>query len=694
VESVLLAILVAQFGMRALPAAWQKLNTDFPNYYVTASLAREHFDTSRVYEWIWIQRERDYRDIDQRVIGMVPLTVFSSLFVYPLTPLPALTAKHCWIVFNIALLLGILGLLRAMTGLEWRRIALVIALSFPVRVNLLYGQFYVLLLFFLTLACFFYLRQRSFASGLAIGVAAGLKVFPVLFLLYFLRKRDLKAFSGGLVAGLCSLIASVCVFGWQVHRVYIFQILPRTLRGEGSDPYNLKAASLSTLMHRLFIYEPTLNPHPAINAAWLFGVLHPLLQMAVIAPALLLAVPHELRLRRIRLEWAAMLLAILAITTSAASYQFTVLILPACLLLGTLPQKRPRVFYGVVLVLYAAAGALAGTNVGHEGWAALLAVPRLYLLLAFCVIAYAQLEWQPASETVRADRFKWGIALSLLLAFSIATNLRQLRGLYDDYRWRAVAPANAYMTVDPAPQGDAVHFISMMGDGYHSGIEAQGAVRFSDWSNADRLSLTAADNGEAWVEEAKGSSVLIPVSSSSGGASVSAKIFDAKDPVASYDGKRLAFVREDHGRGRIWIHAVDAPQSADMPITPPELNALEMSFLTRDGLGGMIFSAASDGRPSLFTVDQGGKVQPFSTEEARYPAVSPDGNWLAYSQLHGGHWNLQLRELGSGKTRELAHAACNTMEPAWAADSKTLFYASDCGRALWFPVICKQLVIP
>ena len=690
----MLAILLAQLGMRALPGAWRKLNTDFPNYYVTASLVREHVDTSRVYEWIWIQRQRDYRDIDQRIIGMSPLTAFSTLFVYPLTSLPALTAKHCWIVVNIALLLGILVLLRAMTGLEWRRIALVMALSFPMRVNLLYGQFYVLLLFMLTLACFFYLRQRSFASGLAVGVAAGLKAFPVLFLLYFLRKRDRKAFAGGVVAGLCSLIVSVFAFGWQAHRVYIFQVLPRALRGEASDPYNLKAASLSTLLHRLFIYEPMLNPHPAINAAWLFAVLHPLLQMALIAPAMLLAVPHEMSPRRIRLEWAAMLLAILAISTSAASYQFTVLILPACLLLGTIPQKRPRLFYGVVLVLFAVTGALAGTNVGHEGWAVLLAVPRLYLLLAFCVIAYTQLDWRPASETVKADRLRWGIWLALLLAFSIATNLRQLRGLYDDYRWRAVAPANTYMAVNPAPQGDAVRFIAMKGDGYHSAIARQGDVQFSESSDADRLSLTAADSGDAWVEEARRSSILVPDSGASGDTSGGAKIFDARDPALSYDGKRLAFVRDDLGRGRIWIHAVDAPQSADMPLTPPELNALEMSFLTRDGLGGMIFSAESDGRPRLFAIDQTGKVTPFSEEEARYPAVSPDGNWLAYSQMHGGHWNLQLRELSSGKTRELTHAACNTMEPAWGADSKTLFYASDCGRALWFPVICKQRVVP
>src|SRR5215467_20093 len=76
-EWLVLAILVAQFCVRTLPAAWRTLNTDFPNYYVTASLVREHFDTSRVYEWIWFARQKDYRAIDQRIAGMVPLTVFS-----------------------------------------------------------------------------------------------------------------------------------------------------------------------------------------------------------------------------------------------------------------------------------------------------------------------------------------------------------------------------------------------------------------------------------------------------------------------------------------------------------------------------------------------------------------------------------------------------------------------------------------
>lgn len=52
VDWALVALLSIQFFARTLPNAWHTLNTDFPNYYLTARLAREHYDTSRIYEWI------------------------------------------------------------------------------------------------------------------------------------------------------------------------------------------------------------------------------------------------------------------------------------------------------------------------------------------------------------------------------------------------------------------------------------------------------------------------------------------------------------------------------------------------------------------------------------------------------------------------------------------------------------------
>ena len=258
-EWMLLALLVAYLGVRTLPRAWRTLNTDFPNYYLTARLTREHYDTSRIYEWIWVQRQKDHRDIDQRIVGMVPITPFSTLVVWPLTSMSALSAKHCWLVLNLVLLFGTLALLRSLTHLPWRRVALVAALSFPLQVNFLFGQYYILLLFLLAFSCWLYVRQRRFLAGVLVGLASGLKIFPILYLVYFARKKDLKAFVGTVVGGVGTVVVSLLVFGWQLNRTYLTQVLPAALRGEGLDPYNLKAASLSSLLHRLFLYEPQLK---------------------------------------------------------------------------------------------------------------------------------------------------------------------------------------------------------------------------------------------------------------------------------------------------------------------------------------------------------------------------------------------------------------------------------------------------
>jgi Glycosyltransferase family 87/WD40-like Beta Propeller Repeat len=703
-EWVLFALLVARFGVHNAQQTWKALNNDFPDYFLTASLLHEHYDTSRVYEWIWLERQKDHRDIDQRIVNLAPSTPFSTLAVYPLTGMPVLAAKHCWTFFNVGLLIATLFLLRDLTQLPWRRLALVAALSAPLRMNFLNGQYYVLILFMMTLACYLYMRQRRFLAGVTVGIAAGMKIFPVIYMLYFLRKRDFKAFAGGVAGGLASALVSVLAFGWQANRTYLLQVLPATLRGEAGAPYALKIASLTVLLHRLFVYEPQLNPHPAIQAAWLLTVLHPVLQMAVMAPALLLAVPKDADGQRVRLEWAAILVASVAISTSPGDYLFTLLIFPACVVLGMVRGRRSYLLAGAVLFLYFTTGYLSGANPGGEGWKALLGVPRLYALILCCGLMYVlQMRRRPVENSKR-ERLAWAVALGVVVVLGVSANLRHQRGLYDDYRWRISTPVNVYMAAHPAADGDDVLFVGLMSDGYraaiHRGGGQQGEVTEIDGTGqGDVLAATAAQ-GKHWFEAAGHTSTVESSGASStafefAGASI---IPQAEYPVASSDGRWLAFLREDHGRGRIWLRGLGTPgqaDSADRLVTPPELNVLEMSFLPT---GEVIFAADSDGRLGLFATNpignSSGSIRSLGMDGARYPAVSPDGHWLAYGQMQRGSWNLWLRDLTSGETRRLTDAECNTTEPGWTADSKTLIYASDCGRGLLFSALSRRRVVP
>jgi hypothetical protein len=688
VEWILVALLLAQITYRTLPKAWSTLNSDFPNYYLTARLIREHYDTSRIYEWIWFQRQKDHRAIDQQTVGMVPITAFSTLILYPFAGLPALAAKQCWIIVNLGLLFATVWLLHSLTAVPWRRILLIVALSLPLRVNLLLGQYYLLLLFLLTLACRFYVDQRRLRAGILVGILAGLKIFPIIYLLFFLRKRDWRAFTSGLLVFLGYFGCSVLVFGWELNRTYITQVLPATFRGECLAPYNLQAASISALLHRLFVFEPQLSPSPAVNLPWMFAVLHPVVTMVILAPSILLVVPGEYSARRIQIEWAAVLLASLAISTSPASYLFTLLILPVVLIYKLLREERKYGWKACLLVLYVAAGVFGGKSDSGDGWIALVGVPRLYVLIILGFLSYLIL-WRFVDQRgthfeSRTERTLWTVILITIVAVGIVTGLKHQCGLYADYKWRISEPTGLLSSTHPTIQNDKTLFIGLLSDGYHW-ITARGdTVTWSKKNEGDYLALTAT-NDEQWVEHVGEESTIRPVPAARDNSR------QAELPVASYDGRWLAFLREDQGRARIWLRDLGGQSGSERVITAPEFNVFEMSFLPD---GSLVFAANDDGYPSLFVAEQNRSVRPLGVKNARYPSVSPDGHWLVYSQLESGNWNLWIRDVRNGQTSRLTHAECNDMESAWMGDSQTIIYTSDCGRGLWLPALCRRRVLP
>jgi hypothetical protein len=202
-ERAVLFLLVLFFGLHTLPHAWGKLNTDFPNYYMSARLMHEGFDTTRINEWAWLQREKDHRSVDVATIGILPITPFSTLVMWPLTGLEPLAAKHIWILFNLGLRIPLFWMLRNLTGLSWQRVGLVFALSFPLHRNFLFGQFYLLLLVLIVAAVWAYLRGWHGLAGGLIAVAAACKIFPILLFVFFVQRRAWRA----LIAGAATLLS-------------------------------------------------------------------------------------------------------------------------------------------------------------------------------------------------------------------------------------------------------------------------------------------------------------------------------------------------------------------------------------------------------------------------------------------------------------------------------------------------------
>lgn len=110
----------------------------------------------------------------------------------------------------------------------------------------------------------------------------------------------------------------------------------------------------------------------------------------------------------------------------------------------------------------------------------------------------------------------------------------------------------------------------------------------------------------------------------------------------------------------------------------------------------MIFSSSQPERNRLYSVDpQSGSVVELTsvTCSARYPAPSPDGHWIAFSCDRGGVWQLIVMNRATAEQRQLTNSDCNSITPAWLPDSRSLIYATDCGRALGITALSKLRVV-
>jgi Glycosyltransferase family 87 len=71
------------------------------------------------------------------------------------------------------------------------------------------------------------------------------------------------------------------------------------------------------------------------------------------------------------------------------------------------------------------------------------------------------------------------------------------------------------------------------------------------------------------------------------------------------------------------------------------------------------------------------------------PVASPDGRWTAFTSTGNGPEQVWLRSLADGRETRLTGGNCNSSSPVWALDSKSVLFASDCGRALGLPAIYR-----
>jgi hypothetical protein len=208
------------------------------------------------------------------------------------------------------------------------------------------------------------------------------------------------------------------------------------------------------------------------------------------------------------------------------------------------------------------------------------------------------------------------------------------------------------------------------------------------------------DGHRAWAEVATSSgsrvvrfSAAFPSSSTD---DITVEAEDAQQPVVPPDGELLAFIRQVKGRDGLWIQPISAGQlearTGERQIVGSQYDVREAAFFPDHRI---VFSSKRDGRFRLYEFNPASEAieeMNVPTCSARYPAISPDRERIAFSCEQGGTWQIHVMDLRTREQVQLTNADCNSVSSVWTLDSKELIYATDCGRGLGLTALARLSV--
>ena len=656
VGSLSLAFIVA---VSVVPAT-RAIHTDFSNYYIPARLLVRGESVNRLYDMTWFQRQMVYAGIEEQAGGFNRFPPPAALVMLPLGGLPPLTAKRVWTAVNLAALLILLLLLGRLSGVPFSGGLFLAALSgLALRNNFLFGQFYILLA--LSIAAALFLRQKghSTMAGVLLGMATAIKLYPAPFLMYFLLRRDWRAASGFLL-GLGGMLAlSVAALGWEHHVFFFTVVLPRSLAGLTDNPFHPGLQSATSLLRRLFVAEPTLNPEPWLSWPLAFHFLRSVFLLGTMT--LLLT---RLRRRDDAAHVSLFVLALLVVSPVILSYHVVLALIPVLIWVPRSWREGHRWPALAVLSFYVLACSPA-VYVWPEAYLRFWALLGLLLLLLFQWQRFA-IQWPAMAAVAMASIFFSLIALrpmapdgAVPVAWTAARNETPTQGeglvyaaLYRDrYRLDGQVPNEI---------GGEGHFLAPRWTRDQSALfferTVAGDSRVFQWRDGELspwtpsalgcTSPSVSRKGDRLATLCKDGILIFDGPGSQLGVSAKGEV---ADPALSPDGSRLAFA--ENGRAGWRLFEMDLERGTTRELT--------------SGSG---------------------------TE--REPSFSPDGRFLAFTRRVESSWHLWLLDFDTGLEKQLTWQPGNDRQPAWSPDGKHVYFASDRGRGIFMPAIYRLELLP
>ena len=153
--------------------------------------------------------------------------------------------------------------------------ATLLLLSYPVRVTMYDGQANLLVALLLCLLLIYHQRGREIPAGISLGLAIGIKLFPLILLFPLAIMKRWRTMAAALLSFSLTIAVSLPFAGFRVVWNYFWQ--HKYIRGTGAIEFDMKQ-SIASVAARIAGYTATLNQQTwiwigmAVSLACLLGL--------------------------------------------------------------------------------------------------------------------------------------------------------------------------------------------------------------------------------------------------------------------------------------------------------------------------------------------------------------------------------------------------------------------------------------
>ncbi|MBI1808032.1 MAG: DUF2029 domain-containing protein [Ignavibacteria bacterium] len=378
--------------------ALTRIDTDFPNYYTSSRLVIEGKDLSHLYDDDWFQDQILAYGMNQSG-KFSPFPPITALIMIPLAWIAPLQALQVWTIVNIGIFIMCIVLLSKIVGKDWLWSALLfLGCGLALINNFRFGQFYLVLTFFLMLGYHSWRRASNIRSGILFGLGSAMKYFPLILLPFYIARREWKIVLTCLLTIVVMYGLALSLLGIEVHKQFLSQVIADHLAGNLPDPFSANYQSWDSLFRRIFWYDPLWNPEPVIRftPGFYMAKYTIILSLIVLALAAVRRVKQTFGDDAPSIQFAIIIFTGMLIVPASATYHVLLLILPMGILLST-PQNSWTIIQRVMLWLFVMIGFIPYKffrAFDGKGILTVFAYPRLGLI-ATLFIAILVYVWKP-----------------------------------------------------------------------------------------------------------------------------------------------------------------------------------------------------------------------------------------------------------------------------------------------------------